>query len=64
MPWALTVSYGISMREDQSRQINPKRMRYPYSFTQSLNFSGYLRIAEGGTSPSLRVTTSTIMNSR
>ena len=47
MPWALTVSYGISMREDQSRKINPKRMRYPYSFTQSLNFSGYLRIAEG-----------------
>lgn len=47
MPWALTVSYGITMAEDRSKRINPKRMRYPYSFTQSLNFSGYLRIAEG-----------------
>ncbi len=47
LPWSLTVSYGVSMREDQTKKINPKRMRYPYSFTQSLNFSGYVRIAEG-----------------
>ena len=47
MPWALTVSYGVTMSEDRSKRINPKRMRYPYSFTQTLNFSGYLRIAQG-----------------
>ena len=47
MPWSLTVSYGVSMRENTSAQINPKRMRYPYKFSQTLNFSGYVRIAEG-----------------
>ena len=47
MPWSLTVSYGVSMRENTSAQINPKRMRYPYMFTQTLNFSGNIRIAEG-----------------
>lgn len=47
MPWSLTVSYGISMRENTSAEINPKRMRYPYKFTQTLNFSGNVRIAEG-----------------
>ena len=47
MPWSFTVSYGISMRENTSAQINPKRMRYPYMFTQTLNFSGNVRLAEG-----------------
>lgn len=47
MPWSLTLSYGITMAEDRSRQINVRRMRYPFSFTQTLNASGYLRIAEG-----------------
>lgn len=47
LPWSFTVSYGISMAEDRSKQINVRRMRYPYSFTQTMNFSGYLRIAEG-----------------
>ena len=47
IPWNLTVSYGVSMRENTSAQINPKRMRYPYKFTQTLNFSGNVRIAEG-----------------
>ena len=47
MPWSLTVSYGVSMRENTSAEINPKRMRYPYKFTQTLNFSGNVRIAEG-----------------
>lgn len=47
MPWSLTVSYGISMHEDRSRQINVRTMRYPYSFTQTMNFSGYVRIADG-----------------
>lgn len=47
LPWSFTVSYGISMAEDRSKQINVRRMRYPYSFTQTMNFSGYMRIAEG-----------------
>lgn len=47
IPWSLTVSYGVTMSEDRSRQINVRRMRYPYSFTQTMNFSGYVRIADG-----------------
>ena len=47
IPWSLTVSYGITMSEDRSKQINVRSMRYPYSFTQTLNFSGYIRIADG-----------------
>ncbi|MBQ0158221.1 MAG: hypothetical protein KBS47_04340 [Bacteroidales bacterium] len=47
MPWSITFSYGVTMREDRSKKINERRMRYPYSFTQTLNFSGNLRIAQG-----------------
>ncbi len=47
IPWSFTVSYGITMSEDRTRAINPHRMRYPYSFTQTMNFSGYIRIAQG-----------------
>lgn len=47
IPWSLSVSYGISMRENTSAKINPKRMRYPYKFNQTLNFSGNIRISEG-----------------
>ena len=35
------------MFEDKAKDINVRRMRYPYSFTQTLNFSGYVRIADG-----------------
>lgn len=47
IPWSLTVSYGITMSEDRTKQINVRSMRYPYSFTQTLNFSGYVRISDG-----------------
>ena len=47
MPWSLTVGYGITMRENTSAPINTSRMRYPYKFTQTLNFSGNIRIADG-----------------
>lgn len=47
IPWNLTVSYGVSMRENTAAEINPKRMRYPYKFTQTLNFSGNVAIAKG-----------------
>lgn len=47
MPWSFTVSYGVTMREDTSAPINERRMRYPYKFTHTMSFSGFLRIAEG-----------------
>lgn len=48
MPWSLTIGYGISMREDtRSEKFNTKTMRYPYRFTQTLNFSGNIRISDG-----------------
>ena len=48
MPWSLTFGYGISMREDTRREkFNTKKMRYPYRFTQTLNFSGNIRISDG-----------------
>lgn len=45
MPWSFSISYGITMYEDRSKDINVKTMRYPYSFTQNLNFSGNLKLA-------------------
>ena len=45
MPWSFSISYGINMTEDRSKDINVKTMRYPYSFTQNLNFSGNLRLS-------------------
>ncbi len=47
IPWSLSLSYGISMYEDKSKEINVRRMRYPYSFSQTFNASGYVRIADG-----------------
>ena len=47
IPWSLTLSYGITMAEDRTKQINVRRMRYPFSFTQTLNASGYVRISDG-----------------
>ena len=47
MPWSISFSYGISMRENTSGTFNTKRMRYPFKLTHTLNFSGNLQIAEG-----------------
>ena len=47
MPWSLTVGYGISMRENTQGKFNTKTMRYPYKFSQTLNFSGNVRISDG-----------------
>ncbi len=47
MPWSLTFGYGITMRENPQGKFNTKRMRYPYKFTQTLNVSGNIRIADG-----------------
>ena len=47
IPWSLSIGYGITMRENTSGDFNYDRMRYPYKFTQNLNFSGNIRIADG-----------------
>ena len=47
MPWSLTFGYGITMRENTRGKFNTKSMRYPYKFSQNLNFSGNLRLSEG-----------------
>ena len=47
MPWSISVGYGITMRENTSGKFNTKTMRYPYKFTQNLNFSGNVRISDG-----------------
>ena len=47
MPWSLTFGYGITMRENTSGKFNTKTMRYPYSFSQTLNVSGNIRLSDG-----------------
>ena len=48
MPWSITFGYGITMRESNDiNRFNYKTMRYPYTFSQTLNFSGNLRISDG-----------------
>lgn len=44
MPWSLSLSYSYSIREDRTKDINIKRMRYPYSLTHSLNISGNVKM--------------------
>ena len=41
---ACSLSYSYSIREDRSKQINIKTMRYPYSLTHSLNISGNIKM--------------------
>jgi len=47
IPWTFTVSYGVTMSENTSARINPKTMRYPYKLSQTLNFSGNVRLSDG-----------------
>jgi hypothetical protein len=48
MPWSLTFSYNINMRESTDvKKFNYDKMRYPYEFTQSLNFHGNIRLSDG-----------------
>lgn len=46
LPWNFSVSYGIVMAENTSADINVKTMRYPYKFTQNMNFSGNIGISD------------------
>ncbi len=47
IPWSLSFGYGITMRENTAGNFDYDRMRYPYKFTQTLNFSGNIRISDG-----------------
>ena len=47
MPWSISFGYGITMRENTAGKFDYDRMRYPYKFTQNLNFSGNIRLADG-----------------
>lgn len=44
LPWSMSFTYSYSIREDRSKQINVKTMRYPYTLTHSLNVSGNMKI--------------------
>jgi len=47
IPWSVSVGYGIVMRENTQGTFNTNTMRYPYKFSQTLNFSGNIRISDG-----------------
>ncbi len=49
MPWSLTFSYGITMREKPytAENFNESTGRTGYQYTQTLNFSGEVRISDG-----------------
>ena len=48
LPWSLSFGYGITMRENTDvSKFNYSTMRYPYKFTQTLNFSGNVRLSDG-----------------
>ena len=48
LPWSLSIGYGITMHENTDvSKFNYDTMRYPYKFTQNLNLSGNIRLAEG-----------------
>ena len=47
IPWTFTIGYGITMRENTSGSFNYNTMRYPYKFTQNMNFAGSIRLSDG-----------------
>jgi hypothetical protein len=47
IPWSFSVSYGITMRENTSGTFNTNTMRYPYKYTQNMNFSGSVALSDG-----------------
>ena len=44
LPWSISLSYSYSIREDRSKDINIKTMRYPYALTHTLNVSGNFKL--------------------
>ncbi|MBP6066434.1 putative LPS assembly protein LptD [Bacteroides sp.] len=49
MPWSLSFNYGFGFREDRSKSIDRTSMRYPFTFTQTLGFSGNIKISNNWT---------------
>jgi hypothetical protein len=46
MPWSINLSTGFNIREDRSKPINKKTMRYPYKVSiNALNINGNLKIS-------------------
>lgn len=46
MPWSINLSTGFNIREDRSKPINKKTMRYPYKVTMNaLNINGNIKIS-------------------
>ena len=44
IPWSLNINYSFNIREDRTKDINKKSMRYPYKYTQNVNFSGNIKL--------------------
>ena len=47
IPWSISFGYGITMRENTAGKFNYNSMTYPYKYTQTLNFSGNVRLSDG-----------------
>lgn len=45
MPWSLNINYSFNIREDRSKAINKKSMRYPYKYTHNMNCSGSVKLS-------------------
>ena len=43
--WNLNFNYSFNIREDTSKPINEKSMRYPYRYTHNLSASGNIKIS-------------------
>ena len=45
MPWSVSLSTGFNIREDRTKPINKRTMRYPYKISiNSLNINGNLKL--------------------
>ena len=45
LPWSLSVNYSFNIREDRTKPINRRRMRYPFTYTHNLNANGNVKIS-------------------
>jgi lipopolysaccharide assembly outer membrane protein LptD (OstA) len=45
MPWTLNIGYTFNIREDRTKPIKAKNMRYPYKYTHNLNATGNVKLS-------------------
>lgn len=45
MPWTLNFNYSFQIREDTSKPINEKTMRYPYKWTHNIGLTGNIKLS-------------------